>query len=55
MTAGVLSMPGLPEKPKDPQGRPVFWVLLTQAPGFVYGDQRFAVDDAFIDPRDSAL
>ena len=45
----VLNMPGLPTKPKDPAGRLVKWVLLAQAPGFVYGEQTFKVDGAFID------
>ena len=45
----VLNMPGLPTKPKDPAGRLVKWVLLAQAPGFVYGEQTFRVDGAFID------
>lgn len=49
MNGLILSIPGLPTKPKDPAGRLVKWVLLCQAPGFVYGEQTFEVDGAFID------
>lgn len=47
----VLTLPGLPPKPKDPGGRLVRWVLLAQAPGFVYGGKEFAVDGAWLDER----
>ena len=49
MNGLILSIPGLPAKPKDPAGHLVKWVLLCQAPGFVYGEQTFEVDGAFID------
>ena len=49
MRAGlVLEIEGLPQHPKDAGGRLVRWVLLAQAPGFVYGDQRFDVDAGWI-------
>jgi hypothetical protein len=47
----VLTLPGLPPKPKDPGGRLVRWVLLAQAPGFVYGGKQFEVDGAWLDER----
>ena len=48
-TAYILDdMPALPAKPKDPLGRHVAWVALTQAPGFIYGDKAFKVDEDFI-------
>lgn len=50
MTAAYIldDMPALPAKPKDPLGRHVAWVALTQAPGFIYGDKAFKVDEDFI-------
>ena len=47
----VLTLPGLPPKPKDPGGRLVRWVLLAQAPGFVYGGKEFEVDGDWLDER----
>lgn len=48
-TAYILDdMPTLPAKPKDALGRHVAWVALTQAPGFIYGDKAFKVDEDFI-------
>ena len=44
----VLSIDGLPPKPKDLGGRIVKWVLLAQSPGFVYQDHMFQVDEDFI-------
>ncbi len=47
----VLTLPGLPPKPKDPGGRLVRWVLLAQTPGFVYGGKEFEVDGDWLDER----
>lgn len=47
----VLTLPGLPPKPKDPGGRLVRWVLLAQAPGFVYKGSEFKVDGDWLDER----
>ena len=50
-TGLVLTVPGLPPKPKDPGGRLVRWVLLAQAPGFVYRGEEFKVDGEWLDER----
>ena len=50
-TGLVLTVPGLPPKPKDPGGRLVRWVLLAQAPGFVYRGEEFKVDGEWLDDR----
>lgn len=50
-TGLVLTVPGLPPKPKDPGGRLVRWVLLAQAPGFVYRGEEFKVDGDWLDER----
>ena len=45
---------GLPPKPVDSRGRPVFWVQVLSEPGFVYEGRGFTVDAEFIDRQIAA-
>jgi len=47
----VLTLNGLPPKPKDPADRLVKWVVIAQAPGFVYQGRQFDVDGSWIEDR----
>jgi len=47
----VLTLNGLPPKPKDPADRLVKWVVIAQAPGFVYQGRHFDVDGSWIEDR----